>query len=76
MITTMKTRKTFINPSPFLTENRLANHAPLPFPIAKMKPIFQFTLSLNAKTASAEIIYKKTTATLVALDRTKDIRFT
>src|SRR6056297_1428341 len=76
IIKTITTKKTFIKPSPFFTENRLANQAPLPLPIAKMRPIFQFTLSLYAKTASAAIIYKKTTATLVALERTKDILLT
>ena len=72
----MTTKKILMNPSPFFTENRLANQAPLPLPMAKMRPIFQLTLSLRAKTARAEIMNKKTTATLVALERTKDIRFT
>lgn len=72
--TTATTKNVLMNPSPFFTENLLANHAPDPFPMARIKPNFQSILSLNAKTAKAASIYTNTTATLVALDRTRFIR--
>jgi len=76
MATTITTRKDLINPSPFFTENLLATHAPVPFPIAKTKPTNQTTLSFKTKTTKADIIYVKTTTTLVALALTKVILFT
>ena len=76
IITTITIKNVFISPSPLVTEILLANQAPEPFPIAKINPIFQFTLSFNTKTTRAESIYSKTTITFVTFALTKFIRFT